>query len=156
MEDILAGRDLSPQPDRLATTVLPVPDAGDEPAPGRPGRAGAGTSPGPKHAASGVRPSRRLLVGLVALLVVTAVAAGLLGSRADRSPAPVAGPTSAPTSSTTGRLLAGDYLGWPVAEVEAETGLGLSVQLRPVQTADAPAGQVLAVEPLEELTPGRR
>ena len=156
VEDVLAGRVLAPQPDRHATTVLPVSDAGDEPAPTRPRPAGGGTSPGPRHAASGVRPSRRLLVGLLALLVVAAVAVGLLVGRTDRSPAPVAGPTSAPTSSTTGHLVAGDHLGRPVAEVEAElTGLGLSVQLRPVQTADVPDGQVLAVEPLGELTPGQ-
>jgi len=52
-------------------------------------------------------------------------------------------------------LVAGDYVGRPVAEVAAElTGLGLVPQLQPVQTADAPEGEVTGVAPLTALVTG--
>ena len=156
VEDILAGRDLSPQPDRLATTVLPVPDAG--------GRAGARAARpcGSRHVARPeARSLRRPTVPPAARRAGRA--AGRHGGRG--GPARVA---SRPLTGAGGRAhvradvehdrpsACRGLPGRPVAEVEAElTGLGLSVQLRPVQTADAPAGQVLAVEPLEELTPGQ-
>jgi serine/threonine-protein kinase len=52
-------------------------------------------------------------------------------------------------------LSTGDYVGRPVAEVQAELlARGLQVTLRPVQTPDVPDGQVIAVDPAGQLSPG--
>jgi serine/threonine-protein kinase len=52
-------------------------------------------------------------------------------------------------------LSTGDYVGRAVAEVQAELlARGLQVALRPVQTPDVPDGQVIAVDPAGELSPG--
>jgi len=52
-------------------------------------------------------------------------------------------------------VVSADYVGRPVSEVEDElSGLGLTVQPRPLTTADVPAGRVIAVDPLGALQPG--
>ena len=156
VEDVLAGRAPSPRPDRHATAVLPVAELRSEPAPAVPHRPRGGTSVGPRHAASGRRPSRRFMIPVIALLVLAAVVTGLFlpGTRGSSTPQVVA--PSTPTEASTVDVNAEDYLGRPVAEVEAAlTGLGLSVQLRPIQTADATDGEVLAVEPVGRLSPGQ-
>ena len=155
VEDVLAGRALSPRPDRHATAVLPVAQLRSGPAPEVPHRPRE-ASVGPRHAASGRRVSRRFMIPVIALLVLAAVVAGvfLQGTRGSSTPRVVA--PSTPTEASTVDVSAEDYLGRPVAEVEAAlTGLGLSVQLRPIQTADATDGTVLAVEPVGRLAPGQ-
>jgi serine/threonine-protein kinase len=53
------------------------------------------------------------------------------------------------------RLAAGDLIGRPADEVKARlTALGLRVRPVAVQTDRAPAGQVVAVDPVGELSPG--
>jgi eukaryotic-like serine/threonine-protein kinase len=156
VQDVLAGRPLSPQFDRQRTTVLPVADRrpATEPEAARSRRATSGASVGPRHAASGRRPSRRILIPLIALLA--GVVTGLfLWNRDPSSPADAVAPPM-PTAVSPAPVNTVDYRGRPVAEVEAElVRLGLSVQLRPIQTADAPDGDVLAVEPGGELSPGQ-
>ena len=155
VDDVLAGRAPSPHPDRHATAVLPVAELRSATAPEvlhRPSDA----SVGPRHAATGRHPSRRFMIPVVALLVLAAVAAGvfLQGTRGSSTPPAVA--PSTPTEAATVDVRAEDYLGRPVTEVEAAlTGLGLSVQLRPIQTSDATDGEVLAVEPVGRLSPGQ-
>jgi len=154
VEDVLAERDSSPQPDGYGTTVLTVADRQLERGPAHPRRADGGTTAGPRHAASGRRPVRRFLRPLIVLLILAAVVAGLLSWGGDRSPAPEAAPR-VPAVSTV-EVDAGDYLGRPVAEVEAAlTSLGLSVQVQPTETAEAPAGAVLGVEPVGRLSRGQ-
>jgi serine/threonine-protein kinase len=52
-------------------------------------------------------------------------------------------------------LAAGNYIGRPVADVQAELSVfGLAVTLRPLTTTDVPDGTVIAVDPVGELTPG--
>ena len=154
VEDVLAGRAPSPPPDRHATTVLPVAfELTRDPSHPRPG---GDPSRGARHAAADRRPSRRTLVGLVVLMVLAAVAAGLFIWSRGPSPAPRSGATPTPAQITTGPLAAAAYVGQPVGEAEAElTGLGLSVQLRPIQTADVPDGQVLAVDAPGGIAPGQ-
>jgi serine/threonine-protein kinase len=90
------------------------------------------------------------------VLVLAAVVTGLFVQDRGGSSTPPAVAPSTPTEAATVDVDAGDYLGRPVAEVEAELiGLGLSVQLRPIQTADATDGEVLAVEPVGRLHPGQ-
>jgi eukaryotic-like serine/threonine-protein kinase len=103
---------------------------------------------------SGRRSARRVLVPLVAVVAAAAVVvAVVLG--AGGSPSPVAESSSAPTTPAGVEVASADYLGRPVAEVEAAlTGLGLTVQARPLQTADVPDGQVIAIDPLGTLRPG--
>jgi eukaryotic-like serine/threonine-protein kinase len=155
VEDVLAGRALSPQRDRHATTVLPVADLRSEPEPATPQPGKSGTSVGPRHAASGRRPSRRILIPLIALLLLAAVVTGAFVQNDGGSSVPPVVAPSTPTVAPTVDVNAGDYLGRPVAEVQADLiGLGLTVQLRPIQTADATDGEVLAVEPVGRLSPG--
>jgi eukaryotic-like serine/threonine-protein kinase len=156
VEDVLAGRASSPQPDRHATTVLPVADLRAEPEPADSRREKSGTSVGPRHAASGRRTSSRMWIPVIALLVLAAVVTGAFVRNEGGSPMPAVVAPSTPTVAPAVVVDAGDYLGRPVAEVEADLiGLGLSVQLRPIQTADAIDGEVLAVEPVGRLSPGQ-
>ena len=148
VEDVLAGPAPSPQPDRNATTVLPTAD----PEPLR--TAGIRTPLRPRHAAPNPRWSRRLLVLLVVVLALIAVVAAIPASE-DGASAPFAQTTPTPTAAPAIQIAAEDYLGRPVGEVQSElTSLGVSVQLLPFQTADAPDGAVLAVDPIGELSRG--
>jgi eukaryotic-like serine/threonine-protein kinase len=155
VEDVLAGRTLSPQPDRHATTVLPVADLLVEPKPATPQPQKSRTSVGPRHAASDRRPSRRIVISLVALLVLAVVVTGAFMRSDDGASVPPVVVPSTPTAAPTVDVNAGDYLGRPVAEVQADLiSQGLTVQLRPIQTADAADGEVLAVEPVGPQSPG--
>ncbi|SFK74853.1 protein kinase domain-containing protein [Geodermatophilus ruber] len=149
VEEAVAGSAVLPEPDPDATTVLRLGDPGPLLAAntGAPGRA--------RHAAVSRRPSRRLVILLIPVLALVAVLAGVLAG-VDRAPAPAAGSTPAPTTTLSLRIAPEDYVGRPVGEVEAELrGLGFSVRERAFQTADAPAGSVLAVDPTGEVSPGQ-
>ncbi|MGY1662268.1 protein kinase [Geodermatophilus sp. SYSU D00705] len=164
--DTLVMPAVGPEP---TTRVLPaVPAAGVVPA--------ADVGPVPPvagapevHDEVGGRPRRLLVPLLVALVVVAAVAGAVFLAARSGDPAPASAttpPLAAPTTSappTTApaprvvqvRLTAEEYVGRPVAQVQAElTGLDLVVQLRPVQTADVPAGQVMALDPVGEVPVG--
>ena len=129
------------------TAVMPLPVlSGGPPAAGGPGR---------RAWTVGRRMAVGAVAALLAVLVLGAVAGGVLGGN------PAADTTTAPTTEPTTQapppidLVASDYVGRPVADVQAElTRLGLVPQLQGVQTADVPEGQVTAVEPLTGLTAG--
>jgi serine/threonine-protein kinase len=114
------------------------------------------------------RRRRRLLLPLLALLVLAAVVVGglRLMSPAEDAASTTAAPTTSATSSaapatTTAapvvqlvQLRSGDYVGRPVADVQAElTARGLVVSLRPQQNGDAGDGLVTAVTPVGRLDP---
>jgi serine/threonine-protein kinase len=102
------------------------------------------------------------VIAVVAILAVAAVAGGLLGGQpAGTTTGQSTGQTAEPATQTTAEtpptidLVAADFVGRPVADVQAElTALGLVPQLQPVQTADVPEGQVTAVDPLTGLLAG--
>jgi uncharacterized membrane protein YgcG len=122
VDDVLAGRALPPLP------------------------AGPRTQPLPAHTAA-PRPARRRLVApLVALLIGAVLGVAALQVWADPPADPGAGTTEEPQSVV---LRAGDYVGRPVAEVEAElAAAGLGVELVGQETSTAPAGSVLGVSPV--------
>jgi serine/threonine-protein kinase len=72
------------------------------------------------------------------------------------SPTPTPTPTStAPAPPSTVTVVADDYVGRPVEEVQAElAALQLQVAVAPETTEDAPEGTVTAVEPSGELSIG--
>jgi serine/threonine-protein kinase len=108
---------------------------------------------------------RRLLVPLIALLAVGGIVTGGLQLRGQDSPAstaaaPTTATSSAPASTPAAPtvrlvdLVSTDYVGRPVADVQAElTARGLVVTLSPQQTADVADGLVTAVDPAGELPP---
>jgi serine/threonine-protein kinase len=52
-------------------------------------------------------------------------------------------------------LSSADYVGRPVAEVQAELiERGLQVTLKPLQTGDVPDGQVIDLDPVGQVLPG--
>ncbi|CCG04760.1 protein kinase domain-containing protein [Blastococcus saxobsidens] len=133
---------LPTSPTRRATTaVLPV--------------AGPGTTP-MAAATTAARARSRwaipLLAGLGALLLAVAVLAVVLPDRSEPAP-----PGEAPTATTPAgiEVLAAAHIGRPVQEVQADlVGRGLRVELVAVETADVPAGQVTALDPVGTLAPG--
>ncbi|MGY1619426.1 protein kinase [Geodermatophilus sp. SYSU D00691] len=136
-------------PDRHPTVVLAAEDVD-----------GATVALDPGRRRSRIVPA----VVAVAVLAVIAVVVGsalLLSPDApatDAAPAPVpATSTSADPAVVTAVVLSADGLvGSTVAEVRSQLiARGLQVQLRPAESADAPAGQVLALDPLGELAPGQ-
>ncbi|MFW3171339.1 serine/threonine-protein kinase [Geodermatophilus sp. CPCC 206100] len=168
IDDLAAGRDDA----RTDTLVMPAvraehathvfPFAAPEPADEDAGSAAAEPEED--------RPRRRLLIPLlVALVVVAAVAAGalVLGLRGDPAPAS-ATPTPPPAPTTAAaplapqappvvrvRLTAEEYVGRPVGQVQPQlAGLDLLVRLVAVETAEVPAGQVLALDPVGEVPVG--
>jgi eukaryotic-like serine/threonine-protein kinase len=116
--------------------------------------------------AAGRRMAVGAVIAVVAVLALVAVAVGLLGGDpAGPAAGTTTGQTAEPAARTTAErtaetpptidLVAADYVGRPVADVQAElTALGLVPQLQPVQTADVPEGQVVAVDPLTGLLAG--
>jgi hypothetical protein len=130
---------------RNGTAVLPLPPA-----------------PVPVASTSPVRrvPVPLLLGALAAAVVIAVVVALSQGGSGTSSGDPSATETStsapaAPTTPATVALVAADLLGRPVEEVQAElVARGLQVQLAPVETADVTVGQVTAVTPDGELSPG--
>jgi eukaryotic-like serine/threonine-protein kinase len=143
-----------PAGDGSRTAVLPVPPMGP-PSPAEPGPA-AGRSRGVPRALAAM-----LLGALVVVLLVVAGVAVLRGadgtsggasappaSSASSSASSTAPGTSAPAQPETVTVVAGDYLGRPVDEVQADlAGLGLHVQPKSVVTADGDEGTVVAVDP---------
>jgi hypothetical protein len=119
--DVLAGRMLTPVPMDRSTRQF---------------AAAAGALPRRRRAS-------RVLAPLTALLAGAGIAvAGIqLVATDPPPPATAAGPASVV-------LVADEYVGRPVAEVEAELGaLGLSVERESQETAAQPAGMVTAVNP---------
>jgi serine/threonine-protein kinase len=139
------------------TAVLPAPPVGGEPAP--PGRRRRGVW------------LAALLVALVAIgAVLYAVLAGgqhpvipaapatsRSATPSSTAPATSATPTPTPTSTAPSQVqvVAADYIGRPVAAVQAQlTALGLHVQLEPVRTSTVPQGRVSAVDPTGQVGVG--
>ena len=143
LDDVAAGRPLPPASAGPSTRVLPAAVGG---------AAGTRVLPGGAH--DRPRSSRWRLAPLVALLLLAAVA-GVIALGTSGSPAPATGTTATPAPPEGVDVVPAAYVGRPVADVQAElTGSGLTVQLRPVQTADVPDGQVIAVDPSGRLAPG--
>ena len=154
VEAVLAGRP-SMSRGHTGTAVMPLPLLGAAAVPP------SGDSRAPLLAA-GRRMAVGAVIAVVAILAVAAVAVGLLGGQpAGTTTGQSTGQTAEPAAQTTAEtpptidLVAADYVGRPVADVQAElTALGLVPQLQPVQTADVPEGQVTAVDPLTGLLAG--
>ena len=88
-----------------------------------------------------------LLIGVVVL--VAALSGGSAPAGAGSSPHPSS------TSPAGIAVAADEYVGHPVAEVQAALiGKGLQVQLVTAESADVPAGQVTAVAPTGTVSPG--
>jgi predicted Ser/Thr protein kinase len=130
------------------TAVMPLPHAPTGASAARPAAAGPG------H-----RTPRTLLAGGLVVATLLALGVALWGN----DPASTAGESTttttpvAPTETTAPRIgvVATDYVGRPVGDVQAElVGLGLSVTVTPIETADVPAGQVTAVDPVGDLERG--
>jgi serine/threonine-protein kinase len=134
VRDVLTGRMLTPPPDDSGTRQIPV----------------VGAVVPPRRRAT------RILTPLVALLAGAGIAVAalqLLGVPSTASSAAATG-TPGPASVV---LAADDYVGRPVAEVEAELGaLGLSVERVPQETATQAAGLVTAVSPTGSVREGAR
>jgi eukaryotic-like serine/threonine-protein kinase len=152
------------RPPALTTVPLPVPERNRPvqatavlPAPGVPAAAAGATA-----LASPRRGNRGLFVAVAAVTVVLVVAVvfGVLHATGGSNPA--TGPSTSPGSSTdtaapppTIHLAATQVTGRPLDVVQAQLkGMGLRVRPVPVTTASAPAGQVVSVDPVGELSPG--
>ena len=127
------------------TSVLELPSSADA---GRP-------------AGSVRRAGRRVLVGVAAAAAVVIALVGALTGGGGTPPAagstatPPATSSSAPAEPTTVTVSAADLVGRPLAEVQSVlTGLGLTVEVADVPTADVAPGLVTAVGPRGELLPG--
>jgi eukaryotic-like serine/threonine-protein kinase len=166
---------------RMATRVLPALDLGRAPDRTAPDGAApdrtqempavvlppAAEAPEPDPEPPAPHRRRWAVPVAVALLAAAAVGTGVVlgtGGGAEPGAQPTPTPPPAVTSTappapvprvTTVRLAAAEHVGRPVAEVQAElTGLDLVVQLRPIQTSDVPAGQVIALDPAGEVPVG--
>ncbi|MGY1712216.1 protein kinase [Geodermatophilus sp. SYSU D00758] len=142
------------------TRVLPLPPAAADPVTAVPG-SGVPGSGDPAPADPPGRPARRRwLLPVAAAFLVAALAVALVlglgeGGEPASEPAPSSPSTSAPAPPETVTVSGAALVGRPVDQVEAElAALGLVVQRRPLQTADVPTGQVIAVDPTGELPPG--
>lgn len=154
VEELMAARALPTRPGSLPTTVLPVSDVEQQQPTGQ--GSTLRVPSGPRHAAPRRRAFPRLLISLVVLAICLTVASALMLAPRDRYPA--TGATAAPPTPMTVRVVARDYVGRPVSEVDAAlTGRGLSVQLEEVATTDTSdpvGGSVVSVHPLGELPAG--
>nr|WP_246405561.1 protein kinase [Modestobacter versicolor] len=157
IDDVLAGRPVRRLAPTAAVTAVPDPTGT---LPGGVPLTGPGTEPETDVPQSR---RRRLLAGALTLLAAAAVAGGLQlagssgdGEAAADTPAPTSTSAAPATPSPQAIALAtADLVGRPVTEVQAElTARGLVVTLRPLQTADVPDNQVIAVDPTGELAPG--
>jgi hypothetical protein len=146
VDDVMAGRPPVPS-SRTGTAVMPAVSLA--------GAATAATRP-----AAGRRASRRVLLGALAVLAALAVAVVAIqaGSGTPAEGTTAEETTEQPAAETTPppiAVAAEDYLTRPVAAVQAALiGQGLQVTLVPVETADVPAGQVTAIDPVGDLPPG--
>jgi serine/threonine-protein kinase len=107
------------------------------------------------------RPAAQVLAGVLAAFAVVAVLVGALAGPGGANPASGAGGSSSrssPSSPATPApvdVVAGDLVGRPLAEVQAELAVrGLQVQTTPVETGAVGAGLVTAVTPVGALAPG--
>ena len=125
-----------------ATAVMPVVGPGTMP--------GGAPPPVPRGRRRRAIPVVAALVALLAVAVAVVVAALPAGSGP-----PSTGEAPATTTPAGIQLLADEYLGRPVAEVQAElVGRGLDVELVPLEAAGLPSGSVTAVDPTGLLAPG--
>ena len=126
--DVLAGRMLTPPPVDGGTRSF----------------AALGAAPVPRRRAA------RVLAPLAALLAGAGIALAGIALVPDDSPRPVA--EAGPSALV---LAAGDFVGRPVDEVEAELGeLGLAVQRLAEETTDVAPGLVTGVTPAGAVRPG--
>ena len=160
-----------------ATVALPAPAAGASGT--RQLVPGAGSQPTavlPPSVTATLRPERRghrlvvVAIVAVALVLLAAVVFSVLSSGSHgtgttsgttSSSAPTTTPTTPPpttappTTPPSVQLAAADYVGRPVAAVQAElTGLGLTVKLNPVHIDHVPAGRVVKVDPAGAVAQG--
>ncbi|MCW2699020.1 MAG: pknA3, partial [Blastococcus sp.] len=125
---------------QLGTAVMPL------------SLAAVGTAAAGAPSRAGRRGVVWMLAGALAFLAVVALAVVLFGGDPER---PAQEPATTQTTAPTISVAAADYVGRPVAEVQAAlVGKGLGVELAPTETAAVPAGQVTAVEPVGDLTAG--
>jgi eukaryotic-like serine/threonine-protein kinase len=167
VEDVLSGR--PPVPSAHArTAVLPM-SAGEVTGPPatRVLSPPAPAAPAPTKV-SGRRALVRMLVGVLAVLAVLGVAVVLVRSDGESpggtgAPEPTvttasttpSSPAAEPTRAAGVELVAEDFVGRQVQDVQAElVARGLVVDAVPKETADAQAGQVLSVAPAGLLSPG--
>jgi serine/threonine-protein kinase len=152
------------RPPVLTTVPLPVPEQNRPvlatavlPAPGVPAAAAGATA-----LASPRRGNRGLVVAVAAVTVVLVVAVvfGVLHATGGSNPATGRSPSPGSSTDTAApppaiHLAATQVTGRPLDVVQAQLkGMGLRVRPVPVTTASAPAGQVVAVDPVGELSPG--
>jgi hypothetical protein len=143
VDDVLAGRPPVPS-SRTGTAVMPV-----------------ALAAAPSRAASrstGKRAAVRVLLGALAVLAVLGVAVVALEESGAESPAQgtTAEETTEEQAPPVVPVTAEDYLNRPIGDVQAELiGEGLQVTVVPIETADVPAGQVTAVDPVGDLAPGQ-
>jgi hypothetical protein len=134
VDDVLAGRALIPPPADGGTKRF----------------AAAGWSVA--GAAPGRRRRRRALVPLLALVAGAGIGVAALQALGDAPPEPVTPADAAPAPVV---LVAEDYVGRPVAEVEAALGaLGLRVERAPQDTAAVAAGLVTGISPAGAVSEG--
>ena len=166
IDAVLAGA-LPPPAPASARAATPRPAAAGDPA----GPTGTAVMPLPvlepttEPHASAPPPERRrptaVIVGaLVALLLIAAVVTGI-GMLDGSDGTPAASPTTSTQQTTAEQTPAAvpldpaDYVGRPVAEVQAELeALDLTVELQAVSTADVGDGLVTALSPTDGLVAG--
>ena len=127
------------------TAVMPLP------------LAAAGTPVARPDGRRGRAAALRVLAGAVVVAALLGLGVALLGDGTSQG-VPEQAPTSTAAPETTTPLIslaATDHVGRPVADVQAElVAQGFPVTLSPVETAEVPAGQVTAVDPVGDLAPG--
>jgi serine/threonine-protein kinase len=137
VDDVLAGRMLTPLPVGSGTFVFSVAAAG-------PGATNV-------RAPGGWR--RRVLAPALALFLITGAGVAALQIGADSTPPPAA----AAAEPAPLILSAEDYVGRPVSEVEAELGaLGLAVDRIAEETGAPAPGLVTGISPAGAVNPGDR
>ncbi|MCZ2839982.1 protein kinase domain-containing protein [Modestobacter sp. VKM Ac-2985] len=175
IDDVLAGRPVGGPDPEPRTAVMPAIRTAEFPAvrtpaplPPFPATQGYALPPAEDEDDLDAEPGRRrrwpfLVATLLAFLVAMGSTFGLLQLATDRAdpqpvaqPAPTAAP--APPSEPVVQLVSlstVDYVGRPVAEVQAElVERGLVPTLRPLQTGDVADGSVIALDPVGQVLPG--
>jgi hypothetical protein len=124
------------------TAVMALPSLG----------AAVGGVPSPAARPAGRRALVRMFVGALAVLAVLGLAVALLQGDPQRA---ADDPATTPTTAPAVSVVAADYLGKSIADVQAAlVAKGLKVTVTPVPSSDVPAGQVTAVTPVGDLTRG--